>query len=79
MPRVEETIPPHLVDEADLTYLHVFPYSPRQGTPAARMPEVPKALRKERATRLRQAGERALNRFLDREVTCQSSRGLTRR
>ena len=57
-----------LVDEADLTYLHVFPYSPRGGTPAARMPQVPPALRKERASRLRQAGERALNRFLDREV-----------
>jgi len=58
-----------LVDEADLTYLHVFPYSPREGTPAARMPEVPKALRKERASRLRQAGDRALDRFLAREVT----------
>ncbi len=58
-----------LVDEADLTYLHVFPYSARGGTPAARMPEVPKALRKERASRLRQAGEHALDRFLAREVT----------
>jgi threonylcarbamoyladenosine tRNA methylthiotransferase MtaB len=57
-----------LVDEADLTYLHVFPYSPRGGTPAARMPEVPKALRKERASRLRQAGDLALDRFLAREV-----------
>ncbi|MGI9451250.1 MAG: MiaB/RimO family radical SAM methylthiotransferase, partial [Geminicoccaceae bacterium] len=57
-----------LVDEADLTYLHVFPYSPREGTPAARMPEVPKAVRKERASRLRQAGDRALNRFLAHEV-----------
>ena len=57
-----------LVEEADLTYLHVFPYSPREGTPAARMPEVPKALRKERAARLREAGDRALDRFLLREV-----------
>ena len=57
-----------LVDEADLTYLHVFPYSPREGTPAARMPEVPKAVRKERAARLRQAGDQALDRFLTREV-----------
>lgn len=57
-----------LVEEADLTYLHVFPYSPREGTPAARMPEVPKALRKERAARLRQAGDQALERFLGREV-----------
>ena len=39
----------------DLTFLHVFPYSPRPGTPAARMPQVPKAVRKERAARLRAA------------------------
>lgn len=58
-----------LVEEADLTYLHVFPYSPREGTPAARMPEVPKPLRKERAARLRQAGEQALTAFLNREVS----------
>lgn len=57
-----------LVEEADLTYLHVFPYSPREGTPAARMPLVPKAIRKERAARLRQAGDRALASFLEREV-----------
>ena len=44
-----------LVDEAGLTYLHVFPYSVRPGTPAARMPEVPVAVRKERAARLRAA------------------------
>ena len=37
-----------LIEEADLTYLHVFPYSPRPGTPAARMPQVPPALRRER-------------------------------
>ncbi|MDZ4322746.1 MAG: tRNA (N(6)-L-threonylcarbamoyladenosine(37)-C(2))-methylthiotransferase MtaB, partial [Alphaproteobacteria bacterium] len=35
-----------IVDECDLTFLHVFPYSPRQGTPAARMPQVPKDIRK---------------------------------
>ncbi len=58
-----------LVEEAGLTYLHVFPYSPREGTPAARMPEVPKAVRKERASRLREAGDQALNRFLAREVS----------
>ncbi len=52
-----------LVEEAGLTYLHVFPYSEREGTPAARMPAVPKPVRKERAARLREAGakrERAL-------------------
>ncbi|MFQ5766211.1 MAG: tRNA (N(6)-L-threonylcarbamoyladenosine(37)-C(2))-methylthiotransferase MtaB, partial [Rhodospirillales bacterium] len=47
-----------------LAHLHVFPYSPRPGTPAARMPPVPPAVRKERAQRLRQAGEAGLGRFL---------------
>lgn len=44
------------VSECDLTFLHVFPYSPRPGTPAARMPQVKGNLRKERAKRLRDAG-----------------------
>ncbi|MCB8883309.1 tRNA (N(6)-L-threonylcarbamoyladenosine(37)-C(2))-methylthiotransferase MtaB [Acidisoma cellulosilytica] len=52
-----------LVAEADLTMLHVFPYSERSGTPAARMPSVPKAVRKERAARLRAAGSAAEARF----------------
>ncbi|MEL6962190.1 MAG: tRNA (N(6)-L-threonylcarbamoyladenosine(37)-C(2))-methylthiotransferase MtaB [Pseudomonadota bacterium] len=56
-----------LVEEADLTYLHVFPYSAREGTPAARMPQLPKTVIKERAARLRTSGDRALGRFLDRE------------
>lgn len=47
-----------LVDEAGLSFLHVFPYSPRPGTPAARMPQVPVPLRKERARLLRSLGER---------------------
>ena len=42
-----------LVDECELTYLHVFPFSPRKGTPAARMPQVARPLIKERAARLR--------------------------
>ena len=42
-----------LVKECGLTWLHVFPYSPRPGTPAARMPQVPAEVRKERAMRLR--------------------------
>ena len=46
-----------LVAEAELAYLHVFPYSAREGTPAARMPQVPQAVRKERAARLRAEGE----------------------
>jgi threonylcarbamoyladenosine tRNA methylthiotransferase MtaB len=57
-----------LVEEADLTYLHVFPYSARRGTPAARMPQVAKAERKERAHRLRMAGDHALGRFLERRL-----------
>jgi len=47
-----------IVDEAGLTYLHVFPYSPRPGTPAARMPQVDLSIAKERARLLREAGER---------------------
>src|SRR5690606_16333137 len=57
-----------LVDEAGLTWLHVFPYSERSGTPAARMPQVAKPLRKERAARLRAAGEAAVRRFLAGQV-----------
>lgn len=57
-----------LIDEAGLAYLHVFPYSERPGTPAARMPQVAKADRKARAQRLREAGAAALNRHLDERV-----------
>ena len=49
-----------LVDEAGLSYLHVFPFSPRHGTPAARMPQLPRPVTKERAARLRATGEAAL-------------------
>lgn len=52
------------VDELGLTWLHVFPFSPRPGTPAARMPQVAKPVRQERAARLRAAGDRARARFL---------------
>jgi len=48
-----------LVAEAGLTFLHVFPYSERPGTPAARMPQLPVPLRRERAARLRAAGTEA--------------------
>jgi threonylcarbamoyladenosine tRNA methylthiotransferase MtaB len=57
-----------LVDECGLTYLHVFPFSPRPGTPAARMPQVPAAVVKDRARRLRERGDAALRRHLDDEV-----------
>ena len=57
-----------LVAECGLTHLHVFPYSPRPGTPAARMPPVaPEAVR-ERAARLREAGDRARIAHLDGEI-----------
>jgi threonylcarbamoyladenosine tRNA methylthiotransferase MtaB len=49
-----------LVDACGLTRLHVFPFSPRPGTPAARMPQVDRAVVKERARRLREKGEAAL-------------------
>ncbi len=54
-----------IIEECDLTYLHVFPYSSRPGTPASRMPQLAKSLIKERASLLRQAGDQALSRFFD--------------
>jgi threonylcarbamoyladenosine tRNA methylthiotransferase MtaB len=57
-----------LVDECGLTHLHVFPFSPRPGTPAARMPQLDRRIIKERAQRLRIHGARALHRHLDAEV-----------
>lgn len=57
-----------LVEDVNLTYLHVFPYSARSGTPAARMPQVAKAIRKERAARLREAGEKQLQRYLHSRI-----------
>jgi threonylcarbamoyladenosine tRNA methylthiotransferase MtaB len=57
-----------LVDTCGLTFLHVFPFSPRPGTPAARMPQVPREAVKERARRLRQKGEAALMRHLAGQV-----------
>jgi threonylcarbamoyladenosine tRNA methylthiotransferase MtaB len=57
-----------LVEDCRLTYLHVFPYSARPGTPAARMPQVARDVVKDRARRLRQCGEAALRRHLDGEI-----------
>ena len=53
-----------LVDDCGLTHLHVFPFSPREGTPAARMPQVDRGAVKARAARLREAGDRAYARHL---------------
>jgi len=62
-----------LVEECGLTHLHVFPFSPRPGTPAARMPQLARDIVKERARRLRERGVLVLRRHLDAEV------GATRR
>ncbi len=57
-----------LVADCGLDFLHVFPYSPRPGTPAARMPQVDEDVRRERARRLRQAGAARRRLFLDSRV-----------
>ncbi len=57
-----------LVDNCGLTFLHVFPFSPRNGTPAARMPQVAREIAKERARRLRIKGEAALRHHLAGEI-----------
>ena len=57
-----------LLDGCGLTYLHVFPFSSRPGTPAARMPQLAKPLIKERARRRRAKGEERLDRFLGNEL-----------
>ncbi len=62
-----------LIAECGLTHLHVFPFSPRPGTPAARMPQLSRQVAKERAARLRESGAAALRRHLDGEI------GATRR
>ncbi len=72
-----------IVEECELTYLHVFPYSARTGTPAARMPQVPGNVIHERAKRLRAVGEAALGRFHAGEIGANrrvlvESQGLAR-
>jgi threonylcarbamoyladenosine tRNA methylthiotransferase MtaB len=62
-----------LIEECGLTHLHVFPFSPRPGTPAARMPQLPRAIVKARARQLRERGMLALQAHLEAEV------GATRR
>ena len=57
-----------LVEECGLTFLHVFPFSARKGTPAARMPRVQGPDIKARAARLRAAGQEALERHLQAEI-----------
>ena len=57
-----------LISEAGIQYLHVFPYSERSGTPAARMPQVPMHIRKERAAILRGEGVKELNKFFNENL-----------
>lgn len=58
----------NIVDECDLTFLHVFPYSARPGTPASRMPQVKGTIIKERAAALREKGQKALEKHLNSMV-----------
>ena len=72
-----------LVDECGLMQLHVFPFSPRPGTPAARMPQIDRSIVKDRARRLREKGEAALRQHLDLEIGARrrvlaEARGLAR-
>jgi threonylcarbamoyladenosine tRNA methylthiotransferase MtaB len=57
-----------IVAEAGLTYLHVFPFSPREGTPAARMPQVSRAVAKARAAKLRAVGSEQYNVFCESRI-----------
>ncbi|MBA1346530.1 MULTISPECIES: tRNA (N(6)-L-threonylcarbamoyladenosine(37)-C(2))-methylthiotransferase MtaB [unclassified Rhizobium] len=57
-----------LAEEAGIAHLHVFPYSPRPGTPAARMPQLDRSLVKDRAARLRAAGHRLHQSHLDQMI-----------
>ena len=58
----------NMIEAAGITYLHVFPYSPRSGTPAAAMPQIPPEIIKARARVLRQLGGQRLEEFLDSAV-----------
>jgi threonylcarbamoyladenosine tRNA methylthiotransferase MtaB len=57
-----------LVDDCGLSLLHVFPFSPRAGTPAARMPQVPNQVARQRAARLREKGQQVLAAWMGGQV-----------
>jgi len=57
-----------LIEDCGLTWLHIFPFSPREGTPAARMPQLDRSIVKERAGRLRSYGELAVKDHLAKQV-----------
>jgi threonylcarbamoyladenosine tRNA methylthiotransferase MtaB len=62
----------NIIEECDLTYLHIFPYSERDGTPAAKMPPVPMYIRKKRAAILRKKGDEQLQKFLAKNTGLQA-------
>lgn len=62
-----------IVEECDLTFLHVFPYSERDGTPAAKMPQVDHPIRKQRAKLLREAGEQQIEKFNQAQIGKKTS------
>lgn len=57
-----------IIAEAGIQYLHIFPYSARENTPAARMPQIPQKTRKERARILREEGEKQMQKLLENSV-----------
>jgi len=57
-----------LIDDCDIVFGHIFPYSPRDGTPAARMPQVGRAIARDRAAQLREANARRRQSWLDAQV-----------
>jgi threonylcarbamoyladenosine tRNA methylthiotransferase MtaB len=57
-----------LADDCGISFVHVFPFSPREGTSAARMPQLPRSVVKDRARRLRERGDLALRRHLSTEI-----------
>ena len=57
-----------LIDECKLTHLHIFPYSPREKTPASRMPQIDKKIIKERAKKLREKGKKNLIKYLTNKI-----------
>ena len=58
----------NLIKECKITHLHVFPYSKRENTPAARMPQTPKDIIKNRAKLLRNEGEKQMKNYLDKQI-----------
>lgn len=63
----------NLIDECDLSFVHVFPYSPRPNTPAQKMPQLQRPLIKERAARLREKAQSALNKLLEAQIGTQQT------